>query len=170
MAKLVQEPRNVLYRIKRGLSGYVSYLAAGEMNEAFSEYVLYEPILRILSARRYDVACEYPCPGIEHARRGDRRRIDFYAFLTVGNRAEFALEVKWAKTARPRLAGDIEKLRAFLTDKPNADAFVCVFGTRSVLETLEVDDALIERGDAVYANFGTTRIGCRIYQLGRKGA
>ena len=34
------EPLNVLYRIKRGLAGYVSYLAACEMNEAFSEYVL----------------------------------------------------------------------------------------------------------------------------------
>ena len=32
-----QEPDNVLFRIKRGLSGYVSYLAACEMNQAFSE-------------------------------------------------------------------------------------------------------------------------------------
>ena len=46
-----REPRNVLYRIKRGLAGFVSYLAACEMNQAFSEYVLYEPILRILTAR-----------------------------------------------------------------------------------------------------------------------
>jgi hypothetical protein len=43
----LREPNNVFYRIKRGLSGYVSYLAACEMNTAFSEYVLYEPILRI---------------------------------------------------------------------------------------------------------------------------
>jgi hypothetical protein len=34
------EPANVLYRIKRGLSGYVSNLAACEMNESLSEYVL----------------------------------------------------------------------------------------------------------------------------------
>lgn len=39
----LQEPDEVLYRIKRGLSGYVSYLAACEMNESFNEYVLHEP-------------------------------------------------------------------------------------------------------------------------------
>jgi hypothetical protein len=53
------QPGNVLHRIKRGLRGYVSYLAACEMNEAFSEYVLYEPILRIITARSYTVRCEY---------------------------------------------------------------------------------------------------------------
>jgi hypothetical protein len=59
------EPNNVLYRIKRGLAGYVSYLAACEMNESFSEYVLYEPILRILTAQGYVVKCGVPCPGIQ---------------------------------------------------------------------------------------------------------
>jgi hypothetical protein len=59
----LSQPADVLYRIKRGLSGYVSYLAACEMNQAFSEYVLYEPILRILTARNYLVQCEVECPG-----------------------------------------------------------------------------------------------------------
>jgi hypothetical protein len=44
------EPADVLYRIKRRLSRHVSYLAACEINESFSEYVLYEPIPRILWA------------------------------------------------------------------------------------------------------------------------
>jgi len=57
------EPQDVLYRVKRGLAAYVSYLAACEMNQAFSEYVLYEPILRILTARGYTVECEAECPG-----------------------------------------------------------------------------------------------------------
>lgn len=50
-----QEPDNLLDRIKRGLAGYVSYLAACEMNDAFSEYVLYEPILRTFDGPR--VSC-----------------------------------------------------------------------------------------------------------------
>ena len=54
-SKQLSEPKEVLYRIKRGLSGYVSYLAACEMNESFSEYVLYEPILRVLTAQGYTV-------------------------------------------------------------------------------------------------------------------
>ena len=33
----IAEPRDVPYRIKRGLAGYGSYLAACEMNQAFSD-------------------------------------------------------------------------------------------------------------------------------------
>ena len=64
------EPNDVLYRLKRGLSGYVSYLAASEMNESFSEYLLYEPILRILTARGFTVQCEVVCPGLQLRRIG----------------------------------------------------------------------------------------------------
>jgi hypothetical protein len=88
------EPSNVLFRIKRGLSGYVSYLAACEMNSAFSEYVLYEPVLRILTARGYKVQCEFPCPGLPKSACGDHKRIDFEV---TSHDQRFALEVKWAK-------------------------------------------------------------------------
>lgn len=91
----LQEPTNVLYRIKRGLSGYVSYLAACEMNESFSEYVLYEPILRILTACGYSVKCEVVCPGMEKPATGDLKRLDFVADDNQGLR--FAMEVKWAR-------------------------------------------------------------------------
>src|SRR3954468_9801187 len=89
-----QEPDNVLDRIKRGLAGYVSYLAACEMNDAFSEYVLYEPILRILMARGFLVKCEAECPGVVQPNRGDRKRLDFDV---NGHGLRFAIEVKWAK-------------------------------------------------------------------------
>src|SRR6266576_1775137 len=88
------EPTDVLYRIKRGLAAYVSYLAACEMNQAFSEYVLYEPLLRILTARGFTVECESEYPGIQQPARGDRKRIDFVAH---GHSVRFALEVKWAQ-------------------------------------------------------------------------
>ena len=61
MSLNLAEPANVLYRVKRGLASYVSYLAACDMNSAFSEYVLYEPILRILTAQGYEVECKYEC-------------------------------------------------------------------------------------------------------------
>lgn len=112
-------------RIKRGLASYVSYLAACDMNSAFSEYVLYEPILRILTAQRYEVECEYECPGIEQAAVGDRKRLDFVARKPGSS---FALEVKWAKTPTPRVKNDVLKLRAFLKEEPNSRAFLCIFG------------------------------------------
>ena len=67
------EPTDVLFRIKRALAAYVSYLAACEMNQAFSEYVLYEPLLRILTTRGYKVECESECPGIQRPGSGDRK-------------------------------------------------------------------------------------------------
>ena len=58
------------------IAGYVSFLAACDMNSAFSEYVLYEPILRILTAQGYSVECEYECPGIEQPKRGEKKRLN----------------------------------------------------------------------------------------------
>ena len=97
----LDELSDILFRIKRGLAGYVSYLAACEMNQAFSEYVLYEPILRILKARGYDVECEVPCAGLQKTDgKGDFKRIDFVA---KNHSVQFAIEVKWAKRRRSML-------------------------------------------------------------------
>lgn len=157
------EITDVLFRIKRGLAAYVSYLAACEMNQAFSEYVLYEPILRILTARGFAVECEYECPGIQHAAQGDRKRIDFHA---TGHGAELAIEVKWARKPAVKIERDVEKLSAYLQSRPDGRAFLCMFGRRSDLEKLTLDvHGLEERGKARYADLGKTRFGCRIFEF-----
>lgn len=163
---LNQDPaivRDTLYRIKRGLCGYVSYLAACEMNQAFSEYVLYEPILRVLTARQYTVQCEFECPGIVQPRRGDKKRLDFYA---TSEASSFALEVKWAKSAKPDIRTDTEKLRAFSAAQPQSLALLLIFGTRSNIEPIVLAAAdYRERGHGVYADFGVTRYGCRVFEF-----
>lgn len=157
---------DALYRIKRGLAGYVSYLAACEMNEAFSEYVLYEPILRILSARGFGVECEVVCPGFERAGAGDYKKIDFVA--KSGN-AHFALEIKWARNNRPKVTPDIEKLQRFRSERARAFGFLCIFGTKSSLSDLRpLGTELHERGTAVYAEFGITKYGCRIFEARKR--
>jgi hypothetical protein len=160
-----QEPANVLYRIKRGLSGYVSYLAACEMNESFSEYVLYEPMLRILTARNYSVECEVVCPGIPQPPTGDRKRLDFVA---NGHGLKLAVEVKWAESRSIDARNDHSKLAAFLTScgDPKGRAFLCVFGRESNIGSLALTpDVFEERGTAIIARFGVTRYGCRIFEL-----
>lgn len=42
----------------RGLVGYVSYLATCSASEVYSEYLLYEPILRIAQSKGFSVQCE----------------------------------------------------------------------------------------------------------------
>ena len=154
----------VLYRIQRGLAGYVSYLAACEMNKAFSEYVLYEPTLRILTAQSFTVETEYPCPGFP-LRRGDKRKIDFVVTREADN-VRFALEMKWAKQRTvPRVNDDIGKLHKFRAANQGAEGFLCVFGVKSVLRELILPDGLLERRDAVYADLGKTRFGCRVFEL-----
>ncbi len=162
-APKISELANALYRVKRGLSAYVSYLAACEMNQTFSEYVLYEPILRILVARGFWVKCEYKCPGIKQPSRGDKKRIDFYA---VGHSLELAIEIKWATSQKPDIRRDVEKLQAFLASKPKSIALLCLFGRKSSLKALEFTAGQFkERGSALYADLGKTKYGCRIYQL-----
>lgn len=158
-----REPADVLYRVKRGLSGYVSYLAACEMNQSFSEYILYEPMLRILTARGFRVSCEAPCPGVPRMARGDVKRLDFVA---QGHGIHFAIEVKWARNNRPAIGGDIEKLRCFRIAEGGALAFLCIFGRKSSLAELSLGDVgLREQGAAVFAEFGVTKYGCRIYEV-----
>jgi hypothetical protein len=160
----LDEPADVLYRIKRGLTGYVSYLAACEMNGSFSEYVLYEPILRILTARRYLVECEVACPGLSRRNGGDRKRLDFVA--RRGN-LRFALEVKWARARSLDVSNDQLKMAAFMKrGSPKDRAFLCVFGRESHIGRLALKPQLFEeRGDAVVARLGRTRYGCRVFEL-----
>ena len=161
--KALTEPADVLYRIKRGLAAYVSYLAACEMNQAFSEYVLYEPILRILTARNYPVECECECPGIQHSALGDRKRIDFVASR---HSLRFAIEIKWARSQRLNIQRDVQKLEAFRSAHPDSSAFLCVFGRQAHIEKVQLlHGTFRERGKAVYADLRKTKYGCRIYEL-----
>jgi len=155
---------HVLRKIKRGLAGYVSYLAACQMNSSFSEYVLYEPILRILTANGYLACCEKACPGYEPQRVGDKKRIDFEASHPVAG--TFALEVKWAKQKGLNVTNDVGKLTRYRQASPNSQCFLCIFGKKSDIQQVVLEAAnLIENGEAVYAEFGQTIFGCRVYRL-----
>jgi hypothetical protein len=159
----VTETTDAISRVKRGLAAYISYLAACDMNKSFSEYVLYEPILRILTAQGYKVECEYECPGISQPSNGDKKKLDFYARKQG---SAFALEVKWAKNTRPILVRDVEKLRAVLSSEPKTRPLLCIFGRRSDIESLDLNIGTHkERGRMICADFGRTRFGCRIFQL-----
>lgn len=136
------------------------------MNESFSEYVLYGPILRVLNARGYTVQCEVPCPGIPQSKCGDWKRLDFVARR---NGVTFAMEVKWAKKGKLNITQDITKLTSFREQNKTRRAFLCIFGTKSCIYSIKLTEGkLTERGKAVFAEFGRTRFGCRIYELDKQ--
>jgi hypothetical protein len=66
----------VLEPICRGLVGYVSYLGACRNSTIYSEYLLYEPFLRIAHAQGYRTDCEVPVAASTSG-KGDKKRIDF---------------------------------------------------------------------------------------------
>ena len=153
---------DVLYRIKRGLSGYLSYLAACEMNQSFSEYVLYEPTLRILTARGFSVECEVPCPGFPKRGPGDFKKLDFVARK---DGSQLAIEMKWLRASKVNLKNDLEKLGKYCQMNAGARAFLILFGRKSHIEGITVRArGLREQGKPVYAEFGVTRYGCRNYE------
>jgi hypothetical protein len=163
------EPTNVLYRIKRGLVSYVSYLAACEMNPSFSEYLLYEPILRIFTARSYSAECEYSV-NIKEKPGGDNKRVDFFVRSLVQTNLFFALEVKWAKLKHLDVKNDIEKLDWVLNNKRGSRCFLCVFGVNSIIKNLRItglknrERILKQKGKTRTADLGITKYSCRMYE------
>jgi hypothetical protein len=88
------------------------------MREAYSEYLLYEPILRILTAKGCKAQCEFPCKDLGRPGRGDKRRLDFK--VDVGGKS-FAIEVKWAKKRLLNIQRDVEKLEWFKRNYPTRE-------------------------------------------------
>lgn len=156
---------NILNRLQRGLSGYISYLAACDMNPVFTEYLLYEPILRILLSQRFKVKCEYRLPHFT-VDAGGIKRVDFVA---TRRKQTLAIEVKWLKKRQIDTSSDRKKLIFFQQSNPKSSCVLCVFGRKSFLQEYKVGDSdFKERGKAVYAEFRTTRYGCRLYSFNQE--
>jgi hypothetical protein len=159
------ENEDTVRRIKRGLSSYVSYLAACEMNSTFSEHVLYEPMLRILTSRGYNARCQYALPN---ENLGANPTIDFVAEHPT--HGKLAIEVKWKKVgAIPKLENDFNKLNEYLAVNPEALCLLCVFGRKSHIDDENcnyIGYGFVEFGDPVFVDVAQTRYGCRMF--GRK--
>jgi len=177
----LKEPYASLFRIQRALAGYVSYLAACDVNVNFTEYILYEPILRVLMTQKFKVNCEVSCTKIlKNDKDAHLKRIDFVA---KKRKLCFALEVKWAgpkKRNRARnvvnrtlnVEKDHEKLEAFHQKYPDSNSFLCVFGTYNNINKIRLSpDSFTEPNGVttklppIYASFKKTQYGCRIYEL-----
>jgi hypothetical protein len=163
------EPDDVFWRIQRGLCGYVSYLAACEMQTSFSEYVLYEPTLRILSARGYVARCEEECQNWVYDRGGDKKRIDFYA---EGHEMRLGIEMKWTDEPVVQIGNDIQKLCTFMRTTGNR-GFLIIFGVIRALKDVDLRTVgyelpkyeLVKVGDWEKVDFKRTQYSCLVYEV-----
>jgi hypothetical protein len=172
--KRLQPSATILNRIQRALVGYVSYLATCDANTVFTEYTLYEPVLRVLAAQKYDVTCEFLCRGYENG----RSEIDFVAKLKQRairkkslikiplNQRCFAMEVKWARADRPApsFKNDCEKLRWYRRKHPTHGSYLCLFGTHESFKKVKNTANLRQIGDDIKALWKVSQYSCRMYR------
>lgn len=154
----------ILHTICRGLVSYVSYLATTSSSPIYSEYILYEPILRILIAKGYSVDCEVSLPR-NQPQRGDYKRIDFVAENSQGR---MAVEVKWTKDVSINVENDINKLVAYHRQY-SCHTYLLVFGYHDHLKDLKLAPSGQTKGmgKIVHAPLGHTHYACRWYRVTR---
>lgn len=115
----------LLEPICRGLVGYVSYLATCNTSTVYSEYLLYEPLLRIAQSKGYATRCEYE---VSKGAKGDAKRIDF---LVSKDGKSVGVEVKWLRSDSAAIANDSSKLATLYAEGKVLAGYVLLFGRAS---------------------------------------
>lgn len=166
----MEEERNiqsVLNPICRGLVGYVSYLASCGNSTIYSEYLLYEPILRIIQGQNLRGRCEVPVQLPNGKKNGDHKRIDFV--VTDGNSQSLAIEVKFLSRHKRgvsvNLQNDVDKLEAFNSTN-GGSGYVLLFGPLDVIKKAKLTASRlpITAGTPVEWDAGRTKYGARWYR------
>jgi hypothetical protein len=124
--KRAERAQLTLEVICRGLVAYVSYLATCQGRHIYSEYVLYEAILRIGLSQGYVVRCEVPLVKNRHT-RGDHRRVDFLFKGDAKKETCFAIEVKWTENETTDVRKDVKKLQE-LAKTEKCLGYILIFG------------------------------------------
>jgi hypothetical protein len=125
-----------------------------------------DPRLRIVRMECKDAASWYVIDLDDPFALSVPKRIDFVA---KSNGVHFALEIKWARNTAPKVELDIVKLQHFRSEHTRAFGYLCIFGRKSFLTKLRLPRAdLREQGTAVYAEFGVTKYGCRIFEVRKR--
>jgi hypothetical protein len=122
--------KNTIVAICEGLLGKLLFNSKIDISEAYSEYMLYEPIVQI-AKRNWNVESEVSVKSLKKKGRGDNPKIDFILTDLANNNRYIALEVKYAKGVKSTISvdSDIKKLLAFKNDMISKDtkAFLMIF-------------------------------------------
>lgn len=150
---------SILEPICRGLVSYVSYLASCGSSTVYSEYLLYEPLLRIAQSNGYDVSCKV---AVSSGTKGDKKRIDFD--LAKG-KERLGVEVKWVKSKTPNVENDVKKLIVH-NQVCFAHGYVPFFGQSQHLAELKPKTMRnpIAKGKLVSWNAGRTKYSARWFK------
>lgn len=126
--------KGLLTTIADGLTGYMTYQSRCGLSPAYTEYLLYDPIVRIAKDKEWIVRSEETVSG--KGKRGDNKRIDFFLNATKYDQLFVGLEIKWIPKKRKviDIENDVEKLRVFrkLYSNKGTYTFIIIAGVHTL--------------------------------------
>lgn len=126
--------KGIVAAISDGLTAYMTLQARTGLSPAYSEYLLYDPVVRISKHNGW-------IPLGEHAvetekRKGDKKRIDFLLINRKNKRQAIAIELKWFVSASKKvdIKGDLDKLTKYTppTGQAKTRRFLLLAGAHAV--------------------------------------
>lgn len=144
----------------RGLVGHFSFMSTTSSHTVYSEYMLYEPVLRILYAKGFQAHCEFT---VIKTKKGYNKRIDF---RVKNDKKQFGIEIKWAKAAKINVDNDIQKLKAY-SNTYNSPGYLIVFGQYKYISNLKFsnDPRFESKGKLVNWDSGKTNYAACWYRF-----
>jgi DNA-binding sugar fermentation-stimulating protein len=121
----------VVQAIGDSLTAYLTLQARCGLAPAYSEYLLYDPIVRVCRYRGWNIECEVKAP--RKSPKGDFPRIDFRFHKSKKPGPSVLVEVKYQPkaTGKVKISKDVEKLRSLLKqERAGSQAFVVVAGRK----------------------------------------
>jgi len=124
----------IIAAISDGLTAYMTLQARTGLSPAYSEYLLYDPVVRISKHNGWIPLSEYAVET--ENRKGDKKRIDFLLVNKKNKRQALAIELKWfvSSSKKVKIAGDLNKLSNYKPEKGNAKVrrFLLLAGAHAV--------------------------------------
>lgn len=167
------------YRVAEALAdtlvAYLTVQARQGLSAAYSEYLLYDPIVRVAKHRRWDIRAEWPVPKQEH-KKGDNPRIDFRIRNPDGSETIY-IEIKYFKkfTKFINVQNDFSKLERQMTlDETCHTALILVVGKipqrhDAKRDGIATKPVLNRHMYGVNFRGGITNFGAAVYRVTKKG-
>lgn len=104
------KPKNLIAALSEGILGYILYQARCGIQDAYSEYLLYDPVVRISKDKNWKLKSEFTVEEIDG--RGDNRKIDFLCTSGYNSDIKVGIEIKYLKDSKSSLSvqNDSDKL------------------------------------------------------------
>lgn len=151
---MITKEKSLLKSLAHGLHGYLIYYSRLGFSSYYSEYIFYEPIVRIAKNLSWRVVNESVLKAKGKKTSGRDRRFDF-KFVLDGN-TQIILEIKWQKRGskgKIDVNREIEKFQ----DADISSCFILVLGNKESKKFIlndETDFECIE--DLNYKSWHTT--------------